>query len=206
MPTQESSTALAPINGEYMVKVREFDAAGKALELSSNLPTSSEFSTWSVMQQVVMLKKGPWNSQSVPDIVWGLAYARSIGADVMKGDLFPTGGGRWGTSNKFKIRMALATGNITGIQTSFKELPETFNGKKDIECTVTISVKGWDTPIKRTAKLSRWFKASNPNWVGNPEHMLELNTVAHACEYVPGAVQVTEDDERPPETPTTVMA
>jgi len=207
MPEPSNSTALVPTaDGDFQISVKEFDAAGRAKELVASIPSSSDFTKWSVMQQIVMLKKGQWKASQVPDILWGLSYARSIGADVMKGDLFPTGEGRWGTSNKFKIRKALETGNIVGIETSIKELDTPFaiekaGIKKDLECTVTITIKGWSAPLVRRARLSRWFKASNPNWQGNPEHMLELNTVAHACEYVPGAVQITEDDEAPPLAP-----
>jgi hypothetical protein len=201
MPEQGSGTAIAPIDGEYLITVKEFDAAGRATTISFPMPETSDFALWSLKQQVGMLKRGPWSNSSLPDITWGLMYARQIGADAVKGDIFPTGAGRWGTSNKYKIRKALESGNIVGIETDIVELNVPINltncpVKKDLECTATIWVKGWTKPIVRKARLSRWFKASNPNWQGNPEHMLELNTVAHACEYVtPGA---TEDDEQPP--------
>lgn len=201
MPEQASGTAIVPVDGEYMVTVKEFDAAGKSTAISFPLPETSTFMEWSMKQQVGMLKRGMWAAVSIPDILWGLTYAKQIGADAIKGDIFPTGQGRWGTSNKYKIRKALETGNILGIETAIVELDspitlEKCSVKKDLECTATIYVRGWTKPIVRKAKLSRWYKASNPNWAGNPEHMLELNTVAHACEYVtPGA---TEDDEAPP--------
>jgi hypothetical protein len=204
MPEPSNSVALVPTaDGELMIDVKEFDAAGRSKQLVAQIPKSGDFAKWTIMQQVVMLKKGQWKASSISDIVWGLAYANALGADVMKGDLFPTGEGRWGTSNKFKIRKALDTGNVVGIETDLKALDQAFEIAKagitkDIECTATIHVKGWDHPIVRRAKLSRWYKPANPNWQGNPEHMLELNTVAHACEYVPGAVQATEDDEAPP--------
>jgi hypothetical protein len=204
MPEPLNSNAIVPTaEGELMISVKEFDAGGRTKELTALMPSSGAFAKWTVMQQVVMLKKGQWKASSISDIVWGLAYADALGADVMKGDLFPTGEGRWGTSNKFKIRKALDTGNVVGIETTIKELDTPFaiekaGIKRDLECTATIYVKGWEKPIIRRAKLSRWYKPTNPNWQGNPEHMLELNTVAHACEYVPGAVQATEDDEAPP--------
>jgi hypothetical protein len=67
---------------------------------------------------------------------------------------------------------------------------------KDLECTVTIHVKGWKVPIVHKARLSQWYMERNPNWVSRPEYMLELNTTAHACELVaPGG---TESDEAPP--------
>ena len=198
-----NETKLAPVGTTHQITVKDFDAAGKATELSCPLPEDARFESWSMMQQIVMLKRGVWATSTVPDIIWGLAYAQKIGADVMQGELFPTGQGRWGTSNKYKIKKALATGNIIGIDTQLKELtgekaPDGCIAKCDIQCTVTITVKGWDKPLVRTARLSRWYKKGNPNWVGNPEHMLELNTVAHACEYVPGATGATEEDEAPP--------
>jgi hypothetical protein len=211
MPTQESNvTALVPAP-EYMITVKDFDAAGAKTELSMSLPESTNFAEWTARQQIVMLKKGMWSAISVPDIIIGLVYARSIDADPLKGDIFPTGVGRWGTSNKYKIRKANETGNIVGIQVEMKDLKTPISldkcvQKTDLECTVKISVKGWVQPIVRTARLSRWYKGSNPNWQGNPEHMLELNTIAHACEFVPGTPIATEDDEAPPTPPLQDLA
>ena len=202
MADLKSENALVPTGMTHQITVKDFDAAGKVTELSCPLPEDARFETWSMMQQLVMLKRGVWKDSTVPDIVWGLAYAQRLGADVMQGELFPTGQGRWGTSNKYKIKKALATGNILGIDTQIKELdspaPPGCIASKDFECTVTITVKGWEKPLVRKARLSRWYKKGNPNWVGNPEHMLELNTTAHACEYVPGATGATEEDEAPP--------
>lgn len=203
MAELKNETAIVPVGTTHQITVKDFDAAGRVTELSCPLPEDARFETWNMMQQIVMLKRGVWATSTVPDIVWGLAYAKQIGADVMQGELFPTGQGRWGTSNKYKIKKALATGNILGIDTQMKELtgekaPDGCIAKCDIACTVTITVKNWEKPLVRTARLSRWYKKGNPNWVGNPEHMLELNTVAHACEYIPGATGATEEDEAPP--------
>lgn len=203
MPEPMNNAAIvSTAQGQYDLKIRELDASGKATELSIPMPEHSDFARWTLMQQVAMLKKGPWKTSPINEIMFAVAYAQSLGLDVMRGDVFPTGEGRLGTSNKAKIKLALATGQIQGIETSMRELPEDgptgCASKKDLECTVIIYVKGWQKPIVRKAKLSRWFKASNPNWKGNPEHMLELNTVAHACEYVHPTA--TEDDEAPPLT------
>jgi hypothetical protein len=210
MADLKSQTAIVPVEGTHQISVKDFDAAGKPTELACPLPTDPHFETWTMIQQMVMLKRGVWSACSLPDIVWGLAYANKIGADPMMGEIFPTGAGRWGTSNKYKIKKALATGNIRSIESVIKELPESAPegcaSKKDLECTVTIEVAGWSKPIIRKARLSRWFKRGNPNWVGNPEHMLELNTVAHACEFIPGGTSATEEDEAPPPPPTTMEA
>lgn len=203
MAELENKQAIVPATktgDNFTLTVKTYDAAGRATELTAPMPESPDFGTWTLMQQIVMLKRGMWKTCEPTDILWGLAYARKIDADPMKGELFPTGDGRWGTSNKFKIKKALESGRIEGISVDMKVLddpgPVGCASPKDLECTVTIHVKGWKTPLKRVARLSRWFKKNNPNWVGNPEHMLELNTVAHACEYIaPGGV---EDDEAPP--------
>lgn len=194
-------TALVPIDGEYMLEVKEFDAAGKSKAITVAAPTTSNFAEWSLMQQVVMLKKGTWKGASLPDIIYAIAYARNMGLDIMQGDVYPSGEGRINTSNKAKIKLALATGNIRGIEVEIKDTGEAINltgcsQKTDLECTATIHVKGWEKPIIRKSRLSRWFNARNPNWAGRPEHMLELNTVAHAVEYVNPTA--TDDDEAPP--------
>lgn len=202
MPEPANTVLLAPTtSGGMRITIRDFDAAGRANELACDLPSSGDFKQWSLQQQIVMLKKGAWATSSVADIVWGLAYANALNADVMKGELFPTGPGRWGTSNKYKIKQALRTGRVRGISVEMRDTKENIDlkgcvQKTDLECTVTVAVEGWTAPIIRRARLSRWFKEKNPNWQGNPEHMLELNTVAHALEYVEPTA--TEDDEAPP--------
>jgi hypothetical protein len=201
MSEQLNSSAIVPIDGEYMLDIKEFDASGHASKFIVKVPDSADFRQWSVMQRVALLKKGPWAKSPIHEILFGIAYAESLGLDIMRGDVYPTGEGRLGIANKAKIKLALATGNIEGIETTIKDTgkPVELTGciqKTDLECTVTIHVKGWKVPLVRTAKLSRWFKAKNPNWVGNPEHMLELNTVAHACEFVNPTA--TEEDEAPP--------
>jgi hypothetical protein len=201
MPEVCNTTAISPSGGAYLISVKDFDASGKSTALECEMPTTGDFEKWSLTQQIVMLKRGMWKASSVADIIWGLAYAHRLNADVMRGELFPTGEGRWGTSNKYKIKQALATGRVQGITVEIRDTGEKceLSGcvqKTDLECTVTIKVKDWAEPIVRKARLSRWYKAANPNWKGNPEHMLELNTVAHALEYVEPIA--TEDDEAPP--------
>lgn len=200
MAEPQSTNAIVPVDGEYLIEVKEFDAAGKSKALSVAAPTSPDFRSWSLMQQAIMLKKGPWQSRSIQEIFFAIAYANNLGLDILQGDVYPTGDGRINTSNKAKIKQALATGNIEGIEVDIKDLgtPIALDGctqKTELECTVTVHVKGWVKPIIRRSLLSRWFNKSNPNWKGRPEHMLELNTVAHAVEYV--HPMATESDETP---------
>ena len=211
-PATSSSTALekvAPAPPPALIAVdkiglnftvKTFKPDGSSESITIPLPDSPDFEQWTFAQQVGMLKNGVWEKESLQSIIFGLAYAKHIGAEVLEGELFPTGNGRWGTSNKYKIKKGFATGKILGYTTEMKELDvplpqaEKCVQKKDLECTVTLEVKGLSKPIVRRARLSRWFTASNPNWGSRPEHMLELNTLAHAMEFlVPG-----ETDEAPP--------
>jgi hypothetical protein len=182
--------------------VKTFKPDGTSESITIPLPDSLDFLQWTFAQQVGMLKNGVWKDQSLQDIIFGLAYAKHIGAEVLEGELFPTGNGRWGTSNKYKIKKGFSTGKVLGYTTDIvdtgKPLPDAIKAKciqqTDLECTVILDVKGLTKPVVRKAKLSRWFTAANPNWSSRPEHMLELNTLAHAMEYlVPG-----ETDEAPP--------
>lgn len=204
-----SSPAAALTLENTSFEIKSFDAAGNGTTYMVPFPTSSDFAEWSIVTQVGMLKRGPWNKLSIPDIYWGLAYAHRIGADVMKGDLFPTGDGRFGTSNKFKIRKAMETGKIKGWDVAITDTGRASDKLKtcvqqtDLECTVTLDVEGLNKPIVRKALLSRWYKPSNPNWKDNPEHMLELNTLAHACEYI--ADTGTGPEEAPPLEPSPIQ-
>ena len=181
--------------------VRTYTADGDVQVYSIPMPDSPDFAKWTLVQQIAALKEGVWKDISINQIMFGLAYAHRIGADPLLGDLFPTGNGRWGTSNKYKIRRALATQKVKGWTTEFRDTGLAWNYRKclqqtDLECTVTVEVEGFTKPIVRKALLSRWYIEANPNWASRPEHMLELNTLAHAVEYVD--LVGTEDDEAPP--------
>lgn len=201
MAIQQNSTALVPTDNDFRITVKEFDAAGKSTELITTLPTSSNFREWTTVQQVALLKKGIFAASPIHEILFAIAYANSLGLDILRGDIYSTGMGRLAISNKAKIKLALASGNIEGFETEITDTKQPINlegckQKTDLECKVTVHVKGWKTPIVRRARLSAWFNAKNPNWAGRPEHMLELNTLAHACEFVNPTA--TEDDEAPP--------
>lgn len=178
---------------EITFAIKTFNADGSVETLSIPMPGTASFDEWSFVQKVGMLKKGVWNKCSLDEIVFGLAYAKHIGAEVLEGELFPTGNGRWGTSNKYKLKKAFATGRVKGYETTITEtgdpLPEAIIKagtvlKNDIICTVVAEVEGLNKPLKRSQRYSRWFNANNPNWGSKPEHMLELNTLAHALEFL----------------------
>jgi hypothetical protein len=185
--------------GRFLVRVKEYDAAGQpdnfALAITTDHPVWGEH----LMNACVLKQAEQWRQTPLMVVAWASRYAKENGLDIFAGDVYMVQG-RVSTSNKAKIKKALASGLIKGIETTITKLSDPPPQgctcvPNDLECTATITVAGWEKPIIRKARLSRWFKRSNPNWVSNPEHMLELNTVAHACEFVaPGG---TEADEVP---------
>ena len=132
----------------YKLTAREFSPTGEVTEIAAEFPTEIDFEKWSVMQQVVMLKKGTWSKATVAEILFGLAYAKKMGLDVMQGDVYSVVEGRIATSNKAKIKMAFATKKIKGFSTDIVELkdkPINLTGcaqKVDLECTVVLDVEG----------------------------------------------------------------
>ena len=119
------------------------------------------------MVQVAMLKMGTFKNSAIPEIIYAVAYANRCGLDVMQGDVYSTGSGRLGISNKAKIKLALATGNIVGMKATIWDTGSAISVagcslKTDLECTATISVRGWSEPIVKTQRLSKWFMAKNP--------------------------------------------
>ena len=206
-----------PINKEALqladmqMPVRELDNMGQATVYMVPIPTSANFNEWSIYQQVAMLKAGSWAKSPVGMIVFASAYALRYGrkpdgtpiVDIMQGDVYTTGDGRIALSNKAKIKIALASGRledapeITITETDDEiDLPGCSAGH-DLECTVKLTVKGWKKPVVKTQRLSEWYVAKNPNWQGRPAHMLELNTLAHACELI------SPTETGPDEYPTT---
>lgn len=212
MATPETTIVAPPKLDDYSITVREFDPMGRETQWAVAAPTGPDFKTWTLMQQVAMLKKGTWQKYPITDILFAIAYAHNLSVesganvDIMQGDVYSTGDGRIATSNKCKIKMALATGKIDSIESTLVELagpaPAGCIAEHDLECTVVLGVKGFSKPIVNKSRLSRWFKKNNPNWVGNPEHMLKLNTLAHACELVHPTA--TEADELPDVETTTL--
>src|SRR5208282_4988035 len=81
-PAQPANAGPAPLSlAGRSFQVREFDSRGNETIYSFPLPSTVDFLTWTLEQQVGMLKRGVWNKISVPDIVWGLSYAHHIDAD-----------------------------------------------------------------------------------------------------------------------------
>jgi hypothetical protein len=180
--------------------VKELSPLGVATVYEVPIPNSANFDQWSFFQQIAMLKAGAWQKTPVSQIVFAIAYANRLGLDIMQGDVYTTGEGRIATSNKAKIKMALATGKIEYIEVTTVETDDAVSLpgciiSHDLVCTVTVEVKGWKKPIIKTQRLSEWFMASNPNWKSRPTHMLELNTTAHALELV--SPSETGPDEYP---------
>lgn len=211
--TGQAQQAIVPAQpadlADMFVTIRELNELGQAVVYKVPLPSSPAFSDWSLFQQVAMLKAGSWSKTPVPMIVFAIAYANKLGLDIMQGDVYTTGEGRIATSNKAKIKMALATGKILGYEVQFTDTEDPGPAEcvldHDILCTISLTIKGMEKPIIKTQSLCEWFVAKNSNWKTRPRHMLEINTFAHACEMINPTA--TEDDERPPmATPTNVSA
>ena len=201
-PVQQAILAPAqrPNINELPIVVRVLAADGRATEYLAPMPTSPYFDEWSFLQQIAMLQNGTFNKVSVPMTAFAIAYAKSKGLDIMEGDVYATSEGRLAISNKAKIKLALRTGLITDYECVLSktedpiELPNC-SQKTDLICTVTIEVKGFKRPLRRSQRLSEWYMPKNPNWQGRPSHMLELSTFAHLCDLV----NPTVEDTAPPE-------
>ena len=171
-----------------LIPVKELDALGRSTVYEVEFPTSANFAEWSLAQQVAMLKQGAFSKVPVSQIIYAIAYANRLKLDILQGDVYSTGEGRIALSNKAKIRLAQETGRIRSIETTFTkgdpinipDCPHT----NDIICTVTVEVVGFTKPLVKTQRLSEWYMPKNPNWKSRPSHMLELNTLAHACELI----------------------
>lgn len=179
--------------------VTELDALGRRTEYSVPLPTTSDYLKLSMTQKIWLLKSGRFSGLPVPLVCCAIVYAEQIrrrtGADIdeMQGDLYAVTNSynqiTFSLTNKAKIKIANATGRIKGIKinTVTTTDPIDLDGcvePFDLECTVVLNVAGLDSPITKVQRLSEWFVKTNPNWKGRPRHMLELNTLAHACELV----------------------
>jgi len=175
-------------SGGYSLAVTEFDAAGARTTLSVPVPDGSlEFRQWSILARAALLKTTTWNKFSMPQIIMGIMFADKVGLDVELGDVYSTDG-RPAISAEGRIKLAQKDPRYRGSKSTFRDTGEPLNKPKcvlktDLECTVEVYVDGWQEPIRRTARLSRWHK-DTPAWNERPEHQLELNTLGHACRFL----------------------
>jgi len=191
MATEEGTTAIVPAKtgaAGYTMSVVEYDAAGKSSTLTVPIPDGSlGFKQWNILARAAVLKQTTWGKFTVPQIILATMFADKLGLDIELGDVYSTDG-RPAVSAEGRMKLAMKTGLVQGIKTEFRDTgePIQLQGcvlKTDLECTVTITVKGWAEPARRTARLSRWFKKT-PAWMERPEHQLELNTIGHLCRLI----------------------
>lgn len=201
---QNEAIVPAPTREGYSITISEFDAAGKRSDLVVPLPTGASIENvrGNLLLRAAILKSTTWNKFAIPQILHGIMFADRLGLDIELGDVY-SADGRPALSAEGRIKLAQKDPRYKGHSTTFKELDEPLNKpkcvlKKDLECTVTIRVEGWEQPIVRTARLSRWHK-DTPAWNERPEHQLELNTLGHACRFLR---PIGDPEDAPPATET----
>lgn len=199
MPDVASSTAIVPIDGEYQLSVKDFDAAGKSSEFKVMVPNSITSEQASVMLRAAILKKTTWKSADFPTILHAVMYSDRMGLDIMAGDVYTAQGGRLSTTAGAKIRHAMASGRIEGYEVVMSDatggVPDAPN-VKNMKATVTLYVKGWTKPVVYETTLAEWYMPSNPNWKSRPAYMLRRNALSKAMEEV--APMGVEAEEAPP--------
>lgn len=207
MPEPISSTALAPVDGEYQIKIRELDAAGGASTFMVPVPANITSAEASVMLRSAILKRTTWKAFEMPFIIHAVIYADRMGLDIMAGDVYSAEGGRLSTTSGAKIRHAMSTGRIEGYEVNIEEgaevkIPYKVAGKdgmwigKELKATATVFVKGWKSPVVYTSYLTEWFLGSNPNWRSRPAYMLRRNVLSKVLEEV--APMGIDSEEAPP--------
>lgn len=210
-----TSTALTVVkpSDDYILNITDIGAGGKSETFAVQLASNTDWKNWSLMARAAILKKTSFKQSSLPEIIYTILYAERLGLDVIAGDVYSVDG-RINTTNGAKIKYAMSTGKIEGVECTIEPIMEhqdkggvfkKFVGKvrggdvsmEDLKATVTVKVKGWEKPYIYTAKLSEWFQGTNPNWVNRPEHMLRLNSTAHALNFI-CPMGSAESDEAPP--------
>jgi hypothetical protein len=210
MPEPANSTALAVIDGEYQISVKEFDAGGGTSMFKVPVPTNISSNEASVMLRSAILKRTTWKSFDFPTILHAVIYADRMGLDIMAGDVYSAEGGRLSTTAGAKIRHAMSSGKIKGYTVEITEGPEisieySFKGGKatwkgpNLHARVTVHVDGWAVPVVYETTLEEWFMGANPNWKSRPAYMLRRNALSKALEEV--APMGVEADEAPPLDP-----
>lgn len=207
MPEPAATTALIPVEGEYIVDIREFDAAGRATNFRLPIPANVSANQASVMLRAVLLKKTTWKQYDIPTIVTAVLYADNMGLDAMAGDVYMTPEGRISTTAGAKIRHAMSTNRIKGYSVELTKGPDvtlewrTKDGPQklttpDLRVKVTVTVAGWEKPVIYEAFLEEWFVGTNPNWRNRPAYMLRKNALSKAMDEI--APMGVESDEAPP--------
>ncbi len=207
MPTQESNTAIVPIEGEYQIQISEFSPSGQKSNFMIPVPNHISSQEASVMLRAGILKKTAWKNFDFPTILHAVIYADRMGLDIMAGDVYSADGGRLATTAGAKIRHAMATGRIEGYEVEISdgdaiEIPwKTSNSSgvfkgSNLKARVTVHVKGWVKPVVYETTLAEWFVGGNPNWKSRPSYMLRRNALSKALEEV--APMGVEADEAPP--------
>lgn len=195
MAEPANTTAIVPVDGEYLIDIKEFDAAGKATKFSIPIPTNVDARTLSMMVKAGILGKTTWKGRSFPEILHAVAYSENMGLDIMAGDVYPSPDGRLATTAGAKIRHAMNTGRITGYEVQITDGPQVVidyqvKGEKqqykgpNLHAKVSVNVKGWEKPVTYEATLAEWFVGTNPNWRTRPAYMLRRNALSKAFEEV----------------------
>jgi hypothetical protein len=195
----------------YTITIRRFAAAGDVKPMVVHIPQGATVDSIvnTPLILAALLKDGDpvWQQMEPGFVLYACCRAQRLGLDIMDGDIYPIEG-RTATSDKAKIKFALRSGKLSDapqIETTEGQqidIPwETKREKgvwtgKDLTTTVTLRVRGWDSPLVYRTTLRKWFKGSNPNWRNNPEGMLELRAYAKACERV--CPVGLEPEEAPP--------
>src|SRR5262245_39120803 len=207
MAEQSTTTAITPVDGEYQIAIRDFDAAGKASGFMVPVPHDINAHGASVMLRAAILKKTTWKLFDFPTILHAVIYADRMGLDIMVGDVYMAEEGRISTTAGAKIRHAMSTGRIEGYEIEITQrpvvaIPYTLKGKEEVfkgpnlAAKVTVHVKGWKAPVVYETTLAEWFTGRNPNWRNRPAYMLRRNALSKALEEV--APMGIEGDEAPP--------
>lgn len=208
MPEQSNSTALATIEGEYQLEVKEFDAAGKTSVFKVPVPTALTATEASIMLRTAILKRTAMKANELPQVLHAVMYADRLGLDVMAGEVYIVAG-RIATTAGAKIRHAMNSGKIDGYKVDITPLNRKFkSGAEDVDdlkAVVTVRVKGWAEPVIYETTLREWYLPTNPNWKQRPAYMLRRNALSKALEEV--APMGLDADEAPPiETPNVAAA
>lgn len=191
MAIEQGSSAIVPaaeVSTGYKISIVEFDAAGSKSTLVVPIPDgSAEFKQWNMLARAAVLKQTTWAKFSVPQIILAIMFSDKLGLDIELGDVYSTDG-KPSISAEARIKLAMKDPRYNGSKTTFRDTGEALGKPKcilktDLECSVEVYVEGWQEPIRRTARLSRWHK-DTPAWNERPEHQLELNTLGHACRFL----------------------